>query len=157
MFGTCRISVEVNFTAHHEQYYSFKLKCKIKRKVMPLVMKVTAEGYSINLGLSYINPDGSELKLPIGRSDSRVIDFGQVQVNEDSLGQIAVLNHSFYSFEYRWLLSHSSRHVGVVTVDPEVGEVSAGSRTFSQLMFRPSKKMTLQNCQLTLEVSGEIN
>lgn len=149
---TCRTAVELSLTPQLEKDYSFRLKCKIKCKVTPLVLKVKADGYSINLGLTYTSPDGSELKLPVGRSDERKIEFGQVEVNDNALGQISIFNHSLYSFEYRWVLSHQSKHVGVVCVDPAAGEVSAGSRVASHLMFKPGKKMTLKNCQLTLNV-----
>ncbi len=144
--------MEINFTAHHEKDYNFKLKCKVKRKVTPLILRVNAEGYSINLGLSYTSPDGSKLKLPVGRSDERKIDFGQVQVNDNALGEVSLFNHGLYSFEYRWLISNPSRHAEVVCIDPVKGEVGAGSRTTSHLMFKPTKKTTLKNCQLTLEV-----
>ena len=148
----CRVAVEIHFTAHHEKDYNFKLKCKVKRKVTPLVLRVNAEGYSINLGISYISPDGSELKLPVGRADQRRIDFGQVQVNDSALGEISLFNHSLYSFEYRWALSNPSKYAEVVVVEPDRGEVGVGCRANSRLMFKPTKKMTLQNCKLTLEV-----
>lgn len=149
-----RRSVELSLTVREEKDYSFQLKCKVKRKATPLFLRVTAEGYSINLGLCYLSPDGSELKLPIGKSDNRKIDFGEIQVNDNVLGEISVVNHSLYSFEYHWFISNPGHHgTGkVVTIQPEAGEVSAGGKVCSQLMFNPTKKMTLRNCQLTLRV-----
>lgn len=146
--------MELRFTPHHEKDYSFQLKCKVKSKATPLLLKVTAEGYSINFNLIYTSPDGSELQLPIKPSDERKIDFGKVEVNDNALGQISVSNKSQYNFEYRWVLSHmhKSHHIGVVSVEPEAGEVAAGTRAASQLTFSPNKKMTLKNCLLTLEV-----
>lgn len=149
-----RTAVEVSFTPHNEKDYSFRLKCKVKCKATPLVLKVTAEGYSINLGLSYTSPEGSEVKLPVGRSDERKIRFGQVQVNESALGQIFIFNHSLHAFEYRWLLTLQGRQVGVVNVEPGAGQVPPGGREVSQLKFSPGRKITLRDCQLTLSVSN---
>ena len=150
----CRVPVDVTFTAHQEKQYSFQLKCKVKRKSTPLILKISAEGYSINLGITYTSPDGSETKFSIGKSDERVIDFGQVQVNDSALGKLSVFSYSLYSFEYCWISSCDTRFIDrdAITVEPRKGEVIAGSRVSSQLKFKPTKKMTLYNCLLTLEV-----
>lgn len=145
--------MEISFTANHEKDYSFQLKCKVKRKATPLILKVNAEGYSINLGITYTGPDGSETEFSVGRSDERVVDFGQIPVNGNTLGQISVFNHSLYSFEYCWSLSCPSRFADVMLVEPLAGEVVAGSRASSQLNFKPTKKMSLHRCQLILDVS----
>lgn len=149
---THRLPVTLSFLARQEKDYSFKLKCKIKRKPSPLVLQVKAEGYKVNVDLSYFRPDGTELKLPTGRSDQRVIDFGQVLVKDQALGQISVFNQGLYGLEYKWVISHQSKHAGVVTVLPETGRVEANSKEVSQLQFSPATKMTLRNCQLILEV-----
>lgn len=148
-----RIALEVSFTATQEKDYSFQLKCKVKRKVTPLILKVNAEGYSINLGITYTGPDGMETKFSVGKTDSRVVNVGQIPVNSSTLGQISVFNHSLYSFEYCWSLSCPARYAEVLSMEPLAGEVMAGSRASSQLNFKPSKKMTLHKCQLILDVS----
>lgn len=149
----CRIPLDISFTANHEKDYSFQLKCKVKRKATPLVLKVNAEGYSINLGITYTGPDGSETVYAVGKSDERIVNFGQIPVNGNALGQISVFNYSLYSFEYCWTLSCPGRFADLVCVEPVAGEVVAGSRASSQLSFKPTKKVTLHHCQLTLDVS----
>lgn len=147
-----RVAVEIHFTANHEKDYDFKLKCKVKRKVTPLILRVKAEGYSINLGLSYVSPDGSTLKLPVRKDEKRKIDFGQVQVNDSALGEISVCNTGLYSFEYHWLLTCGGKYGEVIDIEPIKGEVGAGKRATAHLMFKPTKKMTLRNCHLMLQV-----
>ena len=140
------------FSASQEKDYSFALKCNIKRKVAPLLLKVKAEGYSVNVGLSYSTPEGSSMKLPVGRSDKRSINFGQVMVNDKTIGQLTLHNLSLYNFEYHWEIVHQSRHRGVVSFEPQQGKISANNKEVTQLQFLPTTKMTLKNCQLILEV-----
>jgi hypothetical protein len=144
--------LDISFTANHEKNYSFQLKVKVKRKVTPLILKVTAEGYSINLGISYTGPGGPETKFSVGKADERVVDFGRIKVNDDVLGQVSVFNRSLYSFEFCWRLSCPGRFADMILVRPLAGEVVAGGRAISQLSFKPTKMMTLHNCQLILEV-----
>lgn len=145
----CRLPLEIRFTAEHQKDYAFILKCKIKSKMTPLSMKVKAEGYNIEIGLSHSSPNSSEVEFPVGQLDTRVLDLGQVQINEKRMEQLSIFNHSLYSFEYRWTISHQSRHV---KIQPESGEVAPANKQVCQLLFLPSTKMVLQNCQLTLEV-----
>ena len=148
-----RIPLEISFKATQEKDYSFQLKCKVKRKTTPLILKVNAEGYSINLGITYTGPDGVETEFSVGKTDQRVVNFGQIPVNSSTLGQISVFNHSLYSFEYCWSLSCPGRYAEVVSVEPLAGEVVAGSKASSQLNFKPNRKTTLHHCQLILDVS----
>ncbi len=145
--------MNIYFTPHQETDYNFKLKCKIKRKTTPLVLKVRAEGYKINVGLSYSSPDGNEIHIPVGKTEKRVIDFGRIPVKDRALGQISVLNQSQYFIEYQWNIVHPSKYGEVVSIRPQRGIVKAGEKEISQLQFIPTAKMALKNCQAVLEVS----
>ena len=145
--------MDISFTSSQENDYGFKLLCKIKRKVSPLMLKVKAETYSIDVGLLYSSPDGTKLELPMGRSEKRVIDFGRIPIHDKVMGQLSVINRSLFSFEYHWKIMHQSRKVGVVSIEPQTGEIGAGKREIAELQYTPTTKVELKNCQLVLEVS----
>lgn len=147
-----RLPLEIRFTPQHQKDYSFSLKCKVKRKMTLLSMKVKAEGYGIELGLSHSSPGGSEVELPVGQLDPRVLDLGQVQINENRVEYISLFNHSLYSLEYSWTISHKKRHVNTFTITPQTAEVASGNKQVCQLLFLPTTKMIIKNCQLILEV-----
>lgn len=77
---TCRLPVEISFTATQKGDCNFNLQCKVRRKPSLLVLNVKAEGYAISTSLSYTSPEGQEESLPVGQGTKRVIDFGQVCV-----------------------------------------------------------------------------
>lgn len=122
-----------------------------------LCMKVKAEGYSIELGLSHSSPDGREVEFPVGRLDTRVLDLGQVHINEKRVEQLSLFNYSLYGLEYRWTITHPGRHVDMLSIKPESGAVAAGHKQVCQLLFLPTTKMILKNFQLTLEVREKCN
>ena len=77
---TCRLPVEISFTATQKGDCNFNLQCKVRRKPSLLVLNVKAEGYAISTSLSYTSPEGQEESLPVEQGAKRVIDFGQVCV-----------------------------------------------------------------------------
>ena len=78
-------------------------------------------------------------------------------MNERSLGRVSVVNHGSHSIHYRWVLSERCLAAGgqgsqLVSITPAEGSVGAHNRACCELTFAPPKKMTLKDCQLTLEV-----
>ena len=81
----------------------------------------------------------------------------QVPVNERALGQLSILNHGQYSFEYQWRMSERCQHPGgqgcqLVAILPEEGVVEPNDRVRCELAFAPPSKMVLKSCELILEV-----
>ena len=151
-----RIPVTVSFTARHEQDYNFSLNCKIKHKPDPLVLNVKAKGYAINTALSYTSPGGTEISLPVGKSETRVINFGSVPVNERALGQISVFNNGEYNMEYKWVLSSKCKTKAggdLVCLSPIEGTVVPQDRAKFEVTFSPPSKMVLKGCEIQLQVS----
>ena len=154
----CRLPIEISFTVQQEDEFNFNLRCNVKRKPTPLVLNVKAEGYAINATLSYISPDGMETNLPVARSEKRIINFGQVPVNEKALGQVSLSNTGQYSFEYQWVLFERCQKrqetdtQPIVSIVPERGMVEPNERVRCELAFAPPSKLTLKGCELRLEV-----
>jgi len=137
--------------------YSFTLKCKVKRKMTLLTMKVKAEGYSIQFGLYHSSPGKEAIELPIGRRDTRTLDFGQVQIHEKKVEVISVVNRSLYNLEYRWSISTpNTKQLGMLSIEPQSGEVVPTGKIMSYLSFLPSASTVLENSLLTLEVWNPI-
>lgn len=160
MLSLHRLPIEISFTATQEQDFNFNLQCRVRRKPTPLVLNVKAQGYAVNASLSYTRPDGMELSLPVAKSEKRLINFGQVPVNERALGRISLYNNGQYPFEYHWVLSEKCRTRGgydkdrsVVSIDPERGMVEPHDRCCCELAFSPPCKMNLKGCEIELDVS----
>ena len=100
------------------------------------------------------------MSLPMAKSERRVINFGQVPVNERALGRISLCNNGQYAFEYGWIFSERCRMQGgfdkdqaLVSVNPEKGMVEPHERCCCELAFAPPAKMNLKGCEIFLEVS----
>ena len=83
--------------------------------------------------------------------------FDQVPVDERALGQVVVINHGDYNFQYRWCLSERCMAAGargcqLVSIGTAEGTVPAHDRSSCDLTFAPPKRMMLKDCTLTLEV-----
>ena len=80
----------------------------------------------------------------------------QVPVNERALGQVSILNHGQYSFEYHWVISKRWRtgpqEQWQLAVSPEQGMVEPYDRVSCELSFSPSTEMVLKGCGIMLEV-----
>ena len=125
------------------------------------MLNVKAQGYSVNATLSYTSPEGTEMSLPMSKSEKRTINFGRVPVNERALGRISLYNNGQYPFEYRWRLSEKCRSPGgfgegqsLVSVSPDQGMVGPHDRGCCEVAFAPPSKMSLKGCEIVLEVSG---
>ena len=158
---TSRLPVEISFTASQEQDFNFNLQCKVKRKPTPLILNVKAQGYAVNATLSYTSPDGVEMSLPMARAEKRIINFGQVPVNERALGRISLYNNGQYPFEYGWVLSERCRTRGglggdrtLVSINPEKGMIDPHDRSCCELAFAPPSKLNLKGCEIVLEASS---
>jgi len=151
-----KLPVVISFMAAQEGEYNFNLQCSVRRKPSPLLLNVKAEGYAISTSLSYTNPEGQEESLPVGQGEKRTIDFGQVPVNERALGQVSILNHGQYSFEYHWVISKRWRtghqEQWQLAVTPEQGMVEPYDRVGCELSFSPSTEMVLKGCEIMLEI-----
>ena len=118
-----------------------------------LTMKVKAEGYSIQFGLSHSSPDKEVVELPIGRQDIRTLDFGPVQIHEKKVEILYLTNRSLYNLEYRWkITAQNTKQLGMLSIEPQSGEVVPTGKSVCYLSFLPTASTVLQNCQLMLEV-----
>ncbi len=120
------------------------------------MLNIKATGFTINAALTYTAPNGTALALPMGKSDTRVINFGSLPVNERALGQISVFNNGQYNMQYKWLLSNKCKTktgVDLVTLSSLEGTVKPQDKDKCEIIFSPPSKMTLKGCEIQLQVS----
>ena len=75
-------------------------------------------------------------------------------VNERALGQVSILNHGQYRFEYKWVLleKKGGREQWQLGITPKAGAVEPYDRARCELSFSPTVKTVLRGCELVLEV-----
>ena len=75
-------------------------------------------------------------------------------VNERPLGQVSILNHGQYRFEYCWVLSErkGGREQWQLDITPKEGAVEPYDRARCELSFSPTTKTVLRGCELILKV-----
>ena len=78
----------------------------------------------------------------------------KITANERALGQVSILNHGQYRFEYHWVLleKKGEREQWQLGITPMAGAVEPYDHACSELSFSPMTKAVLRGCELVLEV-----
>ncbi|KFQ85082.1 Hydrocephalus-inducing protein, partial [Phoenicopterus ruber ruber] len=146
-----RIPVTVAFTPTLEGAVVFNLKCDVKRKTQPLSLNIKATGYSMNVSVRCEDSDGCVTEL--SAQETNVIDFKEVQLNENIRRIFSICNNGKFSFTFSWELSGLAARKQVLTVTPRTGAVQAEGKAETQLAFHPQKMCSLKDAELTLQIS----
>ncbi|NXX62461.1 HYDIN protein, partial [Scopus umbretta] len=147
-----RFPITVVFTPALEGEAVFNLKCDVKRKTQPLSLNIKATGYSMNVSVTRCeDSDGRVTEL--SAQDINVIDFKEVQLNENIKHILTIHNNGQFSFTFSWQLSGPAACKQVLTVTPWTGSVQAEGKAEIQLAFHPQKMCSLKNVKLTLQIS----
>lgn len=94
------------FTPKSDQEVNFNIACNVKKKVEPLRLNVKAEGYCMSAMVVCEDSFGSRVELTSEGINS--INFGQVEINEESIRNITVFNAGKFNFDYEWELVERS-------------------------------------------------
>ncbi|KFQ76081.1 Hydrocephalus-inducing protein, partial [Phaethon lepturus] len=146
-----RCPVTVIFTPTLEGEMVFNLKCDVKRKTQPLSLNIKATGYSMNVAVRCEDGDGCVTEL--NAQEVNVIDFKEVQLNENVKRIFSIRNNGKFSFTFSWELSGPAARKQVLTVTPQTGTVQVEGRAETQLAFHPQKMCSLKDIELTLQIS----
>ncbi len=119
-----------------------------------LTLKVKAEGYGIQFSLSHFSQGKEATEFLTGLKDSRLLHLGPVQINDRRMEILRLVNRSLYNLEYKWhITAPNRRHLGMLSVEPQSGEIVPTGKQTCHLTFIPTCKMALENCRVLLEVS----
>ncbi|KAF1661855.1 hypothetical protein FQA23_0006661, partial [Aptenodytes patagonicus] len=146
-----RFPVTVFFTPMLEGEAVFNLKCDVKRKTQPLSLNIKATGYSMNVSVRCEDSNGCVTEL--STQEINVIDFKEVQLNENIKHVFSICNNGKFSFTFSWELSGPAARKQVLTVTPRMGAVQAEGKAETQLAFHPQKMCSLKDVELTLQIS----
>ncbi|XP_009468798.1 PREDICTED: hydrocephalus-inducing protein homolog [Nipponia nippon] len=146
-----RLPVTVFFTPTLEGEVVFNLKCDVKRKTQPLSLNIKATGYSMNVSVRCEDSDGRVTEL--SAREINVIDFKEVQLNENIKRIFSIHNNSKFSFTFSWELSGPAACKQVLTITPQTGAVRAEGKAETQLAFHPQKMCSLKDVELILQIS----
>ncbi|NXA22511.1 HYDIN protein, partial [Ibidorhyncha struthersii] len=145
-----RFPVTVFLTPTLEGEVVFNLKCDVKRKTQPLSLNIKATGYSMNVSVRYEDGDGCVSEL--SAQEINVIDFKEVQLNENIKRIFSIQNRGKFSFTFSWELSGPAAQKQVLTITPQTGAVQVEGKAESQLTFHPQKMCSLKDAELTLQI-----
>ncbi|NXI70129.1 HYDIN protein, partial [Anseranas semipalmata] len=146
-----RFPITVFFTPTLEGEVVFNLKCDVKRKTEPLCLNIKATGYSMNVSVRCEGSDGCVTEL--SAQEVNVIDFKEVQLNENTKQVFSICNNSKFSFTFSWELSGPAARAQLLTITPRTGSVRAEGKAETQLVFHPQKMCSLKDVELTLQIS----
>ncbi|NWH50429.1 HYDIN protein, partial [Fregata magnificens] len=146
-----RFPVTVFLTPTLEGEAVFNLKCDVKRKTQPLSLNIKATGYSMNVSVRCEDSDGCVTEL--SAQEINVIDFKEVQLNENIRRIFSICNNGKFSFTFSWELSGPAARKQVLTITPQMGTVRAEGKAETQLAFHPQKMCSLKDIELTLQIS----
>ncbi|NXQ99391.1 HYDIN protein, partial [Sagittarius serpentarius] len=146
-----RFPVTVFLTPTLEGEAVFNLKCDVKRKTQPLSLNIKATGYSMNVSVRCEDSDGCVTEL--SAQEINVIDFKEVQLNENVKRVFSIRNNSKFSFAFSWELSGPAARKQVLTITPQTGAVQAEGKAETQLAFHPQKMCSLKDVELMLQIS----
>ncbi|KAM9289560.1 hydrocephalus-inducing protein homolog [Morus bassanus] len=146
-----RFPITVFLTPTLEGEVVFNLKCDVKRKTQPLSLNIKATGYSMNVSVRCEDSDGCVTEL--SAHEINVIDFKEVQLNENIKHTFSIYNNGKFSFTFSWELSGPAARKQVLTVSPQMGTVRAEGKAETQLAFHPQKMCSLKDVELMLQIS----
>ncbi|NXT87516.1 HYDIN protein, partial [Anhinga rufa] len=146
-----RFPITVFLTPTLEGEVVFNLKCDIKRKTQPLSLNIKATGYSMNVSVRCEDSDGCVTEL--SAHEINVIDFKEVQLNENIKCIFSICNNGKFTFTFSWELRGPAAHKQVLTVTPQMGTVRAEGKAEAQLAFHPQKMCSLKDVELMLQIS----
>ncbi|NWW42685.1 HYDIN protein, partial [Pedionomus torquatus] len=146
-----RLPVTIFLTPTLEGELVFNLKCDVKRKSQPLSLNIKATGYSMNVSVRCDNGDGCVTEL--SAQEINVIDFKEVQLNENIKRTFVIHNNGKFSFTFSWELSGPATRKQLLTITPQTGTVLAERKAETQLAFHPHKMCSLKDVELTLQIS----
>ncbi|NWU95982.1 HYDIN protein, partial [Upupa epops] len=146
-----RFPITVNLTPTLEGEMVFNLKCDIKRKTQPLSLNIKATGYSMNASVRCEDSEGHVTEL--SAQEINIIDFQEVQLNENVKRIISIYNNGKFSFTYLWKLSSPAACKQVLSITPQTGTVQAEGKEETQLVFHPQKTCSVKDVKLTLQIN----
>ncbi|XP_071670318.1 hydrocephalus-inducing protein homolog isoform X2 [Patagioenas fasciata] len=146
-----RLPITVFFTPTLEGEVVFNIKCNVKRKTQPLSLNIKATGYSMNVSVRCERGDGCVTEL--SAKEINIIDFNEVQLNENIKRIFSIYNNGKFSFTFSWELSGPTACKEVLTITPQMGAVQPEGKADTQLAFHPQKLGSLKDVELTLQIS----
>ncbi|XP_071613168.1 hydrocephalus-inducing protein homolog [Heliangelus exortis] len=146
-----RFPLTISFTPTLEGEVVFNLKCNVKRKTQPLSLNIKATGYSMNVCVRCEDRDSCVTEL--SAQQINVIDFKEVQQNENIKLTFSICNKGKVSFTFLWELSGPPACKQTLAVTPRTGVVEAEGEVETQLTFHPEKMCSLKGVELTLQIS----
>ncbi|XP_078688637.1 hydrocephalus-inducing protein-like [Branchiostoma floridae x Branchiostoma belcheri] len=143
--------IDVAFSPTEEKQVNFNVVCHVQQKTEPLVLNVKAEGYTTNASVQCEDSAGKKVTLtPQGLNQ---VNFGQVQIYEKAVRTIHIVNNGKFTFDFNWT-KEQQRNPETVIITPETGSVPVGAHKKCMLTFCPTTRMSLQDCQLALQITN---
>ncbi|NXU58594.1 HYDIN protein, partial [Turnix velox] len=146
-----RIPITVFLTPTLEGEVVFNLKCDVKRKTQPLPLNIKATSQRMDVSVRCEDNNGCVTEL--SAQHINLIDFQEVQLNENVKFLFSIHNKSKFSFTFSWELSGPTARKQLLTITPGTGTVQAEEKAEAHLAFHPQKMCSLKDVELTLQIS----
>ncbi|CAN2389289.1 axonemal central apparatus assembly [Pristimantis euphronides] len=131
---------------------NFNLICDVKTKTEPLCLNVKADGHSTQVSVQC--QDNMDKVTTLSTQEPTVLDLGQVDINDSSTLRFHIMNNGHFSFNYSCTLTVPRRLQEFLSISPCSGCVAPGQQTQMCLTFYPTKKCSIRDALLTLQVKN---
>ncbi|XP_076588631.1 hydrocephalus-inducing protein homolog [Chaetodon auriga] len=145
-----RLPLSVSFTPCCEGDVSFRLILRVKRKSESLALTVKADCFTMNTTVQ-IEETGGGLR-EISPNHQHTLDFGKVEISEQSIFNFLVSNLARVSLEVNFDLTGSSELLQHLEAEPQNATIEVGRKLQSSLFFCPQSPCNLQDIRLSIKV-----
>ncbi|XP_066439738.1 hydrocephalus-inducing protein homolog isoform X2 [Eleutherodactylus coqui] len=147
-----RVPICVHFKPSTVGEMNFNLICDVKTKAEPLYLNVKADGYSTQVSVQCQDDMGTV--MPLSAQEPTELDLSQVDINDSTTLQFNIMNNGHFSFNYSCILSLPWELQEFLSISPSSGRVDPGQQTQTRLTFNPTKKCTVKDALLTLQIEN---
>nr|XP_046249402.1 hydrocephalus-inducing protein homolog [Scatophagus argus] len=145
-----RLPLSVSFTPCREGYVSFRLVLRVKRKSEPLVLTVKADCFTMSMSVQVEMPGGGLKEISPKHQDT--LDFGKVQISDQSIFNFLVTNLARFNLEVNFDLTGPSELLQHLEAKPQNATAEVGRQLRFSLFFCPRSICNLQDVTLSIKV-----
>ncbi|XP_045894223.1 hydrocephalus-inducing protein homolog [Micropterus dolomieu] len=147
----CRLPLSVSFTPCRKGYVSFRLVLRVKRKSEPLALTVKANCFTMSTSVQVEKPDGGLREISPNHQDT--LDFGMVEISEQSTFNFLVSNLAKFSLEVNFDLTGPSELLQHLDIKPQNATIDVGKKLHSSLFFCARSICNLQDIRLSIKIT----
>ena len=152
-----KMAFDVIFTPKNAQPFDLLLRCDVKKKSTPLVLRLQTDAYIVKAAVQCIpsGPVYQGVALPNPDVSYPTLDFGAVRIREKSQRFVNVQNLGSYPMEFVWSVeADTKRSLSHIVFQQPSGIVGAQSQVACEIDFQPAKVTDIKGITVYCSISN---